>query len=282
MRIILTALALLPIGIFGQTVTEDFDKNFLFTDVDTLHIYSKITHRNNTIRFPLKNLMLFENSEFYPSFHFYMDKEHKYHAYLMVAKGNNFAVLIITENATNKIVFSDIIAKYELLEGAYEKWQNAWIADFNNDTNLDIGIYKQLIDFELPNNESKNISADEKYLLTFNDGKLQRKSWNFNIFKKYQLLPNQNKMKLKEITIIGTALNAKLGAIIQTENGEVYYLAGVYEWPDDITGKKVKATGTISSEYHDPKNLKTKDGAYKTGMSGEKVNLHDVVWEVIE
>jgi hypothetical protein len=94
---------------------------------------------------------------------------------------------------------------------------------------LDIGIYNRLIDYELLTEESENISADEKYLHLFKDGKFHRKEWNDNILMSYQLQPNQREMKSKEITITGTALNAKMGAIIQTESGEVYYLTGIYE-----------------------------------------------------
>ncbi len=89
-------------------------------------------------------------------------------------------------------------------------------------------------------------------------------------------------MKSKQISITGRAYNAKLGAIIKTESEEIYYINGLCEWPDDITGKKVMATGIISSEYHNPDNLKTNYGEYKTGMSGEKINLHDANWELLE
>ena len=92
----------------------------------------------------------------------------------------------------------------------------------------------------------------------------------------------QKSMENRKITITGTALNAKLGAIIQTEKGEVFFLDGIYEWPDDVFGKKVKATGLISSEYHDPKNLITDDGLHKTGMSGEKQSLQNAKWELID
>ena len=88
-------------------------------------------------------------------------------------------------------------------------------------------------------------------------------------------------METKIITVEGIALNAKLGAIIKTEKGEVFFLQGIYEWPDNVYEKIVRVTGSISSEYHDPKNLVTEDGLHKTGMSGEKLNLQNAKWQVI-
>ncbi len=266
----------------GQIFDTKTESKFLFINVDTLHIYPNLTHKNEIIK--IKNHLINKNieEEFFPSYSFYLDKDSAYKAYLFVSKEKQSVKLIVELSKNKTVIYNDYIAYYAFLEGAYEKWQNAWIADFNNDGNRDIGIYKQLIDFELPTEESENISADEKYLLLFKDGKFNRKEWNNNILIRCQLHPNQKDMKSKEITITGTALNAKLGAIIQTESGEIYYLSGIYEWTDNITNKKIKVTGSISSEFYAPKDLKTKDGAYKTGMSGEKVNIQNAKWEVIE
>jgi len=92
----------------------------------------------------------------------------------------------------------------------------------------------------------------------------------------------QKSMETKQITIKGIALNAKMGAIIQTKKGEVFYLEGIYEWPDEVLEKTVTATGYISSQYYDPKDLVTDDGLHKTGMSGEKLNLQKPTWKIIE
>ena len=265
-----------------QTISQDLaDKSkFPLIQVDTLHVYSQMIYKNEKINLP--DGLIKVNKQSYPVSSFFIDKLKTHKAYLLFLSNYNCIYLLILNIQNGNTIYSDKIASYVFFESAYEEWKNAWIADFNKDGNLDIGIYKRLIDFELPTNSSDNISIDEKYLLIFKNGKFHQTKWDINILEKFQLLPKHNKMKSKEITIKGIALNAKLGAIIQTDSGEVYYLTGVYEWPDEILEKKVKAKGTISREYHDPKNLKSKNGAYKTGMSGEKVNLQNAKWEVID
>jgi hypothetical protein len=283
MKLILTFCFLLFIMTAkSQTFDKITESKFLFIEVDTLHVHPNLSHKGEIIKTNNSQINKEIKELFSPSFFFYVDKNKLYKAYLLVSDERKTVKLIIEQIKTKTVVFNETIASYSFLEGAYEKFQNAWIADFNNDGNLDIGIYNRLIDYELLTEESENISADEKYLHLFKDGKFHRKEWNDNILMSYQLQPNQREMKSKEITITGTALNAKMGAIIQTESGEVYYLTGIYEWPDEVTNKKIKVTGSISSEYYDPKDLKTEDGAYKTGMSGEKVNIQNAKWEVIE
>ncbi len=266
--------------VYGQDLVDN--SKFPLIIVDTLHVYPNMNHTNITVNIPGRLIKTEINKPVYPVTSFFIDEQKIYKAYLLYLSDYNCIYLVVLDQKKGGLVYSNEIANHDFLESAYEKWQNAWVADFNNDGNLDIGIYNRLIDFELPTKESPNISADEKYLLIFKNGKLHRKRWNDNILNKFQLQPNQRKMKSKEITITGTALNAKLGAIIQTKSGEVYYLTGIYEWPDDLINKKIRVTGSISSEYYDKKDLKTKEGAYKTGMSGEKINIQNAKWEIAE
>lgn len=50
----------------------------------------------------------------------------------------------------------------------------------------------------------------------------------------------------------GIAENAKGGAVIIAESGEVVYLAGVDEWPAELRGKKVVARGTLEETDYIP------------------------------
>lgn len=262
-----------------QHFSEKIDSKFPITYFDTLHVHTQMTYRNFPIKFP--NALLKSERDFFPIIRYFVDETKKYTAYLLYSKKLRCIYFICSDEKGN-ITFNKVIASYKKVDGAYKEWQNAWIADFNNDRNLDIGIFRRLIDRELPTKEAGNISADEKYLLILKKGKFHRQPWNENILTRYQLYPNQHSMETKKITIEGKALNAKLGAIIETNNGEVFYIIGIDEWPGDVTGKMVKATGSVTSEFHNPTNLKTENGAYKTGISGEKVNLYDAKWELAE
>ncbi len=97
----------------------------------------------------------------------------------------------------------------------------------------------------------------------------------------WDLIRLSEKEMRQRITITGIALNAKLGAIVRSEDDE-YYIDGLDEWPEKLHRKKVRVTGYFRSEYHNPKNLITKDGFHKTGMSGEKRSLQDAQWEIID
>jgi len=83
------------------------------------------------------------------------------------------------------------------------------------------------------------------------------------------------------IAITGIANNAKLGAIILTDNKEIYYIEGIDYWPHEVVGKKVKANGFLKKEYFNEVDLMNKKGEYKQGMSGEKLSLQNAIWEII-
>lgn len=46
-------------------------------------------------------------------------------------------------------------------------------------------------------------------------------------------------IKIGKLTVIGTAYNAKAGAIIVTENDSVYYISGMKEWKDNYYEKTI-------------------------------------------
>ena len=48
----------------------------------------------------------------------------------------------------------------------------------------------------------------------------------------------------KKVEVIGTAQNAKIGAIIETKN-EIYHIDGLNFWSDDIVGKRIRVKGTL-------------------------------------
>lgn len=72
--------------------------------------------------------------------------------------------------------------------------------------------------------------------------------------------------KGKNITVTGTALHAKAGAVVETTDG-VYYIKGRQDW-GDLYGKKVKVTGTLETVTSKPEDLKNEKGEYVQGFSG--------------
>ncbi len=92
---------------------------------------------------------------------------------------------------------------------------------------------------------------------------------------------NKN-IKEKEVTIIGIAKNAKMGAVILTENQNVYYIDVINSWDDNIKGKELRVTGVIIVETFKAEDLKSEKGEWKTGMEGDKKTMLKPVWEMVE
>jgi hypothetical protein len=55
------------------------------------------------------------------------------------------------------------------------------------------------------------------------------------------------------ITITGTALNAKAGAIVMSDKG-MFYIDGLHSWDEALYNKRVTVTGTPIKEEHEKKS----------------------------
>lgn len=77
-----------------------------------------------------------------------------------------------------------------------------------------------------------------------------------------------NEKTTSEITVTGTALHTKAGAIVQTDAGEIYYISNQHDW-NELYKKKIRVTGTLKTEVHESEDLKDENGHYKQGMTGE-------------
>ena len=71
------------------------------------------------------------------------------------------------------------------------------------------------------------------------------------------------------ITVTGTALNAKMGAILQTEK-DIYYISDLSFWSDSLYNKNVEVIGILNIETYKEEDLKDEYGNWKQGMVGEK------------
>lgn len=77
----------------------------------------------------------------------------------------------------------------------------------------------------------------------------------------------------------GKAQNAKSGAILLTEVGESYYLAGKHAWSEQELNQTLTIKGTLRTVLHDTDALKTPQGAYQAGMAGKQSILED--WAIL-
>ena len=82
-------------------------------------------------------------------------------------------------------------------------------------------------------------------------------------------------------TIVGVARNAKLSAVVITDQGEVIYCLEISSWPDPVDGHRVEATGKLE-ESGDFRVRVDPDGAISQGTEGDITVLRGCTVRVIE
>jgi hypothetical protein len=74
-------------------------------------------------------------------------------------------------------------------------------------------------------------------------------------------------------------MEAHQGPVVLLEDRTPVYVAGLFEWPDDLNGEDVKATGTLLRTSLAPDPTVDKDGAVSHGAFGDDWVLKDATWE---
>jgi hypothetical protein len=93
------------------------------------------------------------------------------------------------------------------------------------------------------------------------------------VSKSVNYFPSDSLYKTNDtITVSGTALNAKMGAFLQTEK-DIYYISELSFWPDSLYNKKVEVKGILKIETFREEDLKDEYGNWKQGMIGEKKTI---------
>lgn len=79
----------------------------------------------------------------------------------------------------------------------------------------------------------------------------------------------------------GVAEDAKGGAVIITEDGEVVYMGGLDAWPAELRGKQVIARGRLEKTDYLPDPVVSDDGAMSAGASGLETVLREPEWSLV-
>jgi len=83
--------------------------------------------------------------------------------------------------------------------------------------------------------------------------------------------------------VTGTARDAKGGAVIVGDDGNVVYVEALDSWPDEVHGQRVVATGRLVDKQYLPEARVSKDGAISQGTSGgDQTVLENASWELEE
>ena len=95
------------------------------------------------------------------------------------------------------------------------------------------------------------------------------------------MIPSFEPMVDKRVTINGTALNAKSGAIVQTDSQHVVHIGRLQEWDDSTFGKLVRVTGIPTEQKLAPDPQVDNTGAVSAGMYGTAYVLQGATWTLI-
>jgi|GEM_PF-3275776 len=93
-------------------------------------------------------------------------------------------------------------------------------------------------------------------------------------------LNNKQMDQDKTITVTGTALNAKAGAVVRTADGS-YYIRDLSAWPDSLYNKQVEVQGTLTIIDHSKDSLQDEDGEYTQSMRGLQRIIEHAEWKAL-
>jgi len=72
----------------------------------------------------------------------------------------------------------------------------------------------------------------------------------------------------QKVTLLGTAKDAKGGAVLITANGDVIYLKELDSWSSELLDKQVSVSGLLNKEKLIPDPVVDKNGAFRSGAFG--------------
>lgn len=85
----------------------------------------------------------------------------------------------------------------------------------------------------------------------------------------------------EQITVQGTAINAKGGAIVIGRSFKTYFIDGLDKWDEDLREKKVQVKGTLKV-LSIAEGTYSKEEAVSDGAGGEKRIILEPKWKQIE
>ena len=86
----------------------------------------------------------------------------------------------------------------------------------------------------------------------------------------------------QRIIINGRALNAKLGAIVQTDSKHVVYVAGLDDWDDTVLGELIRVTGIPIRPKLAADPQVDEIGGISSGIYGDSDVLEGATWTMID
>lgn len=86
------------------------------------------------------------------------------------------------------------------------------------------------------------------------------------------------KLENQKIEVIGKAINAKLGAVVVSDDKGVFYLDGLDSWDKEIYEKKVKVTGKLMIRAWEKRD----DDLTRAKISGPQKIIRKPKWVLVD
>lgn len=83
----------------------------------------------------------------------------------------------------------------------------------------------------------------------------------------------------QQVTLVGTADNAYVGALVVLSDSTTIYVGGLDEWDEALYGKEVRVTGTLRKRKLAPDPEVNEKGEHSHGMHGRVTVVDDATWE---
>jgi len=92
--------------------------------------------------------------------------------------------------------------------------------------------------------------------------------------------PGLDTMVDQKVSLSGTAMDSKAGAVLVADDDTIVYLEDVDYWDASFAGKPVGVTGTLRRKQAIPPAAVADDGAISQGMDGDQWVLEDPQWRL--
>ncbi len=85
--------------------------------------------------------------------------------------------------------------------------------------------------------------------------------------------PGVEKVIGQKVTLLGTAKDAKAGAVLLTTDEDVVYIKGLESWPPELVDQQVSVNGVLQKAKLIPDPVIAKNGGISSGATGKQLVL---------
>ena len=85
----------------------------------------------------------------------------------------------------------------------------------------------------------------------------------------------------RSVTVVGTALDGRAGALVEADDGRWYYISALEAWDAELAMQRVSVTGVLRLRPATVPRVPA-DEEQRTGLPGDTLVLDDASWSLAE